>query len=175
MFLKDLYNYSKPAFYGFIGFLMAFIFLNYKWGMVAAPVFQFGMYSKPVSIKDTQTVYKVYLNEKPADLSKFGFTERDILLVSLENYQKSFPINESVYLTMNRILSAAGANGLMKREVYVKDANYTEFNYWYKKLLQEIAGYPVNSAVVTRSVYVSDSAGFKQISLPENIFPFGTQ
>lgn len=175
MFLKKLYYYSKPAFFGFIGFLAVFAFLNYKWGMVAAPIYQFGMYSEPMNRRDTQTVYQIYINKKPVKLAQFTFTERDILLISLENYQKSFQVNESVYLTMNRILSKAGVGKLMKREVYVKDTAHTQFNDWYKKLLQEKMGYPVTSALVTRSLYSYERTGFKQISQPENIFSFGTQ
>ncbi len=174
MFIKDLYNYSKPAFYGFFGFLIVFIYLNYKQGIVAAPLFQFGMYSKPVSIKDTQSVYKIYLNGKLDDLSQYSFAERDILLVTPENYHKSFAINESVFQSMHRIFSAAGPNAFIKRSAYVYDENYAEFNDWYKLLLQKIAGYRVNEAVVTRSRYISDNTGLKQISAPENIFPFGT-
>lgn len=170
MFLKKLYHYSKPAFFGLIGFLVLFTFLNYKWGIVAAPIYQYGMYSKLMHSKDTQIVYRIYINNKPFNLTELSFTERDILLISPENYQKSLRVNEEVYLTMNRIFSMAGASGIMKRE----DPHVSQFNEWYKNLLEKKIGYPVKTAVVTRSSYIYQDSGMIQISKPENIFSFGT-
>lgn len=175
MFLKDLFNYSKPAFFWFIIFLVSFAFLNFKWGLVAAPIYQYGMYSQRMFLRDTQTVYKIYINNKELALSKYTFTERDKLLGSLVNYKRSHEANELVYVNIKNVLSKAYVGKLMDRKTYVKDTINDKFTIWYNELLQQKVKESIKKVVVSRSYYTYTLNGIQQISPPENIYSFGTE
>ncbi len=52
MFLKKLWYYNKALFSFVTAFIIAMAIIMYKWGIVATPVLQFGMYSSKFYTSD---------------------------------------------------------------------------------------------------------------------------
>ena len=143
MFLFKLYNYSKLLFIVLILLLLAFVFINVKWGAVATPIYQYGMFSGPMHVKDTQTVIHFFINDKIVDISKYPFAERDLLLVSFNRYTDQEQKNTSVYGTMKTLLSPLGIDHLIKRPDYTNQLTDDAFREWYRTLLEGVVKYPV--------------------------------
>jgi hypothetical protein len=171
MFIKKLYQHNKTAGFVFIAFIALYIFINYKWGVVATPVFQYGMFSTPFYLRDTQTAYRIYVNNKEIDITKHAFAKRDMLLVSLENYEKEKVVNTEVFLTMRQLLKKTGVGFLMKQTYYSNSINDTTFTIWYKKLLEQIVGYPVINIAVFRQKVILKNSLVQPVSSPEKL-PF---
>ncbi len=169
MFIKDLYQYSKTVFIAFVLFIVLFIFINYKWGAVATPVYQYGMFSSVFNIKDTQTVYHIYVNDKKLDITQYHFAERDMLLISLENYAKALKNNSAIFFTMKHLLDKTGAGNLMQQQNYSNTISDATFTVWYKKLLQQTIGYPVLRAAVFTQNYIWEGGSIKPVSTPQKL------
>lgn len=151
MFLKELYRHSKAACFIVVAFLLAFIYIFLKWGIVATPVLQYGMYSAPVHISDTQEVYMIAVNKKFVNCGALSFMDRDILQVSLAEYEKQATVNSSVYNTMHKFL---GFTGLMDPDKYSNHLTDVEFTKWYKTKLEKITGGAVDSLSVYKQKYL---------------------
>ncbi len=151
MFLKQLYGYSKTGCIIVVTFLLAFIYINFKWGIVAAPVFQYGMYSSPVHISDTQTVYMVEANKKIINGAELSFTDRDIVQLSLADYEREGFVNETVYNTMHRFL---GFTGMMDHYKFINHTNDTGFTKWYHAKLEKITGSSIDSLAVYKQHFL---------------------
>jgi|SRR5690606_26552904 len=124
MFLRDLYRHSRLLFLLFAGFLFSFIFLNIKWGIVATPVYQYGMFSKPFYLSDTFDVFEFYIEDEQIFLNDLHFTERDLLLVSLERFKRVKEGNRQVFETISRFIPLP---------VSTKNIPGTDqFNEWYR-------------------------------------------
>jgi hypothetical protein len=167
MFIKRLYRHSKILFFAFVLFIVAFIFINYKWGLTATPIYQYGMFSSKFYIKDTQSVFKIYVNEKLLDITKYSFAERDIMLVTLEKYGQQVNNNEAVYTVMKKIPQQFGITmpvGLYR--CMVADKNFTG---WYKKSLQQIIGYPVKKLEVYKQQVAWGNDAVQEITSPTKL------
>lgn len=166
MFLKQLYTYSKTAFLAFAAFILIYFFVNYKWGAVATPIYQFGMFSTKFYLKDTQSVFKIYVNDKVLDITAYHFAERDMLIVSLENYMKQEGVNKNIYTTMVKI---PGFNRLMKPEYYSNNISDIFFTAWYKHLLQQITGKPVEKLEIYRQKVLWYNNRLNESTIPQKL------
>jgi len=171
MFLKKLYRFNKTAFFSLLLFLIAFIYLNYKWGVHSTPVYQYGMFSSKFYMKDTQTVFKIYTDGRLLDITKYSFIEADRLFVSLQNYAKQKNVNESVYNVMKQIPAKIVAAGVMKHEFYTNDVTDEIFTKWYRQLLEKITGQPFIKLEVYRQKVLWYNNTLKEIASPEKL-PF---
>lgn len=169
MFLKKLYRFNKTAFFSLLLFLIAFIYLNYKWGVHATPVYQYGMFSSTFYMKDTQTVFKIYTNGQLLDVTKYSFIEADRLFVSLQNYAKQKNANESIYNVMKQVPAKIGFAGMMKHEVYSNDLTDEAFTKWYRQLLEKITNKPVTKFEVYQQKALWHNNALKEIASPEKI------
>ena len=151
MFLKELYRYSKTGCFMVIAFLLAFIYINVKWGVVATPVLQFGMYSAPFHIKDTQEVYMVEANKKLINCGELSFTEGDIVQIFLHDYERQQAVNAAVYTTMHNY---PGLSGLMNYSNFTNHITDTVFTRWYKRKLEKIIHETVDSLSVFKQEFV---------------------
>ena len=79
MFLKKLYQQNKFLFVAVIVFLSTYLFLNFKWGVIATPVQQYGMFSGKFIIEDPLPVYLVKANGKLINNALLSPIERDLL------------------------------------------------------------------------------------------------
>lgn len=166
MFITQLYKYSKTACLAFLAFILVYIFINYKWGAVATPVYQYGMFSTKFYMKDTQTIFKIYTNDKLLDITAFHFAERDMLIVSLENYSKQGKVNNSIYNTMNKI---PVLGKMMKQEFYTNNISDTVFTAWYSELLQKVSGKPVEKLEIYRQKVLWYNGFLNEITPPQKL------
>ena len=174
MFLKKLYYFNKTAFTLLLLFVFTFIYINYKWGATATPVYQYGMFSSKFYIKDTQMAFKIYVDDKLLDVTKYPFAKRDMLFVSLENYTEQKNINATVYGVMKKIPEKIGLTGLMKPEVYANSIDDETFAKWYRKLLEKITGQPIIRLEVYQQKVLWQNSVLKEIAPPEKLSFFVT-
>ena len=163
MFLKELYKYSKTGFFIAVTFLLAFIYTFIKWGTVATPVLHYGMYSAPVHVSDTQKVYLIAINNKPVSPGTFSFMDRDILQVSLSDYERQAAVNSSVYNTMHKFL---GFTQLMDKDKYSNHLTDAEFTRWYKTKLEKITGNSVDSFSVHKQYFLWQQDDLRPLGTP---------
>ncbi len=169
MFLKKLYNFNKATFFLLLLLLSIYIYINFKWGVTATPVYQYGMFSNKMYLKDTQTVYKIFADDKLLDLSTLSFEKRDMLLVSLQNYSKQIVVNDAVFNTMKLAPQKIGVPGLMKPGRYRNTLTDENFTRWYKKLLAQITGKKIQSFSVYQHQTLWNNNILKVLTPPQKI------
>ncbi len=169
MFIKNLYRYNKVMFFGFVVFIIAFIFINYKWGMVATPVLQYGMFAGTFHLKDTQTVYIVEANHKVINNGEVSFTNRDIIQVYIDNYQRHKAVNQSVFTTMKKYISYIGLSSLMNNDKYTAAITDSVFTNWYRTKMETITGEPIQSMAVYRQHFVWQDKALAAIDAPSKL------
>ena len=104
MFLVRLYKFNRLAGIVSIFLLLGFLYLNYKWGLVAAPLFQYGMYSQPVPIEGERTIYRILNAEGIDQMPRLHYSERDQLAHYL-NGMSNLTNNEHVRSVFMPVLS----------------------------------------------------------------------
>ena len=166
MFLTKLYRHSKMGFLIVIVFLFAFVYINYKWGVVATPIYQYGMYSAPFHIRDTQEVYLVRVNGKVVDCGKLSFADRDIVQLYLSNYEKQARVNEVVYRTMNKYLNFTRSIGADYSSKFCNNISDTVFTSWYRAKLEKIINKRVDSMSVYKVYYTWQENHLRAIDSP---------
>lgn len=154
MFLRRLYRHHRTYFFAFCGFVSCFLFLNYKWGFYATPLYEFGMFSKPYHRGDSQKLYKIFVNNRLLDMGKYSFTQRDMLLWPLEAYQAQKEKNASVLATMKNGFSKFGLAAPFSEGTYCNQINDADFTAWYTKLLEKTIGYKVHRLELYSQQYV---------------------
>ncbi len=145
MFFKELYRHSRAGCFIVAVFLLAYIYINAKWGVVATPVLQFGMYSSPFHTKDTQEVYMVKANEKMINCAELSFSECDIVQLFLHDYERQLSVNTAVYNTMHNY---PGLHSLMSYKNFTNQVTDKVFTSWYKQKMEKIIGEPIDSLSV---------------------------
>lgn len=163
MFIRKLYQYNKTACRLFIAFIAAFAFINYKWGITAAPILQFGMFSSPMYLKDTQTVYLVVADGERIDCSKLSLTNRDIIQIYPADYLRSKEVNVAVYNTMQPYI---GFTGLMQLDKYNPKVSDSSFTNWYKQKVQAILKKRVDSLQVFKQDFIWQGNSLQPIGSP---------
>lgn len=151
MFFKELYHYSKPGFGGILLFLFTYFLINYKWGVVAAPVFQFGMYSSKFHINDDREIYQLQVNGKPLDYSKLSFTDIDKIQFFLARYEKQTVVNESVFKTIQKY---PVFSHVMNWNEFSNHLSDHAFSIWYKALLEKILNTKIYSLTASKQQLV---------------------
>ena len=150
MFIGKLYRHSKPMFLLFVGFLFAFVFINYKWGMVATPVLQFGMYSGKHLLTDSIVVYSVIANNKKIEPSQISAGENDFIQTYLELYPTHRENNSLISAILNKYL------GLMPGPRQLPEHPVTDkvFTEWFSKKMQALVPEPIQSLQATRQQFI---------------------
>ena len=169
MFIKKLYQYSKAMFFAFTVFVLAFVVINYKWGLVATPVLQYGMFSGVFHAKDTQTVYIVEANHKFINNGKISFTNRDIIQVYIDNYQRYKEVNWSAYNTMKKYIGYAGLSSFMTTDKFAPLVSDTLFTQWYRSKMETIIGEPITTLNVYRQHFVWQDTALAAIDAPSKL------
>ncbi len=166
MFIKKLYDYNKTRCFAFVAFIIAFVFINYKWGVVATPVLQYGMFSGKVYLKDTQTVYIIEANHKIIDCAKVSIAERDMLQVYPDYYEKQNFKNEAAYTTMKKYIRYTGLLGLMNVDKFTNKITDSVFTNWYKLQIEKIINEPVLSLSVFKQHFLWKNTRLEPIDTP---------
>lgn len=167
MFFTKLYNHSKALFLIVVLFLIAFVFLNIKWGAVASPIYQYGMFSGKVRMSDTQKVYRIYVNDRLLNLTQYSVSDRDKLLSFLDQYKYEKQKNAATFTTMRRLLLHTGIGNIMHEKIYTNNISDVQFTVWYKSMLQQIVGYRVTKLAVYTQLFKWESVTLKPIGSPE--------
>ena len=169
MFIKNLYQYSKVMFFAFFLFVLTFIIINFKWGMVATPVLQYGMFAGVFHVKDTQTVYFVEANHKLINNGEISFTNRDIIQVYIDSYLRSKEVNWSAYNTMKKYIGYVGLSSLMTNDKYTAAITDTTFTNWYRSKMEGIIGEPIQSLIVYQQHFVWQDTALAAIDAPSKL------
>lgn len=169
MFIKEIWYFNKKATMFFIIFILLWCYINVKQGAVATPLLQYGMFSSPFYLKDTQTVLHIYVNDKMIDFTKFSMSERDQLQVGLEYYLAQKRDNEMVYIIMKRILSRGSIGNLMKEEMYTCKLTDEDFTKWYTKVIERITREKVVKLAAYYQKYVLQSGQLIAVTTPLKI------
>jgi hypothetical protein len=167
MFLKQLYHFNRWLFLCFAIFLLAMAFINYKWGMVATPIQQYGMYSAKVYTSDTQKVFQLNVNGKPIDFSKYSLTDRDMMQIPINDFERQAAVNNQAYTTMKSLFNKIGLGRLMPEQKFTNSTTNQQFTVWYKKQLEKRLGYAVDSLSVFDEHYVWQKDQLTRIGQPE--------
>ncbi len=107
MFITKLFRHSKPMGVCFSAFILLFLLINYKWGLVATPVLQYGMYSGKYRLTDTITFYNISINGQP-NVARMSGSESDQVQSYLDDYVFYKENNLQVYQTMSNYFSKFG-------------------------------------------------------------------
>lgn len=169
MFIKKIWNYNKKATIVFVLFILFWCFINVKQGAVATPLLQYGMYSSPFYLKDTQNVLHIYVNDQLIDFTKYSISERDQLQSFLEYYLAHKDNNVMVYTTMKRILSKVYFGKLMKEESYLCKLNDEDFSKWYIKVIERITQEKVFKLAAYYQKYTWQTGQLIAVSTPLKI------
>lgn len=148
MFFKKLYGYNKSFCLAVVVFLMAYFYLNYKWGLIATPIQQYGMFSGKQFLKDTFTVYTVSANGKSINETTISQIERDAIQSYPEYYKKQEVNNEVVFFTLKKYFEYAGISMGNQQYKYRNAINDSQFNKWFKTRIEKIINEPVHNPVV---------------------------
>lgn len=164
--MVKLYHYSKGLFVILVTFLLIFFYINYKWGVVATPIYQYGMYSSKLYTGDAYPAYTFEVNGKAIVLSKLPFPIRDQLIAGLERYL----ILEKINLKTIDALSPLYGYSQIDNDILAGRISSEVFSKWYEQWVGSIVGEQVNTLMVYKSM-VSWDNGLKFISSPEKIYP----
>ena|SRR6218665_323587 len=149
MFIKQLYHYNKYWLVVFLCFILAFIYINYKWGVVATPVYQYGMFGGSYAIKDTQLVYDVSINNEWVSPARFNFVQRDMIYYMTQKYEEQKRSQMQIYATLNRLYSKAGLGNMVSEAAYRNTATDKDFAQWLLQYIQK-ENDPAHLKVVVR-------------------------
>jgi hypothetical protein len=171
MFISLFYKYNKWSCTLFCLFILAFLFINYKWGVVASPVTGFGMYSKKVYLTDTQAVYFIKANNKLVEADKLSINDRDVLQIFLERYEKHTNINAYVYNLMVNYFSAIGLKNAVNKDAFFNTIDSTVFKNWYVTKISRMVKEPVAKIEIYKQQFVWKQDRFTSIDTLQKL-PF---
>jgi hypothetical protein len=169
MFFKKLYQHSKLLFLIFVSFLFAFVFLNYKWGVVATPVYQYGMYSGPMYLRDTLHLMQVNINGKKLNMGKYTFASKDKMLVMPDKYLKSLHQNKAIQQSLQRIFTPLGMWSLFNSDKFVQQVQPQIFMQWYRNQLQRFIHEEINSIEILQQDYLRQATHLVPLATPQKI------
>lgn len=133
MFLHKLYKYNKLLFFTCIFILFLFVYLNFKWGMVASPINQYGMFSEKFFIKDTHVIYSIQVNSNPILQHRLSAIDIDFIQSYPGSFESQRSKNEMVYGFMKKMLGP-----LLKDTSFLHcRVNDKEFYSWYTNMLHK--------------------------------------
>lgn len=172
MFLKQLYQHNKGLFLLLVLFVFAFVFLNLKWGMVATPVYQYGMFSGQVHLKDTLRLTQVQVNGKAIDMSDQHFVSKDKMLVMPQKYLSAMFQNAAVHTTMQGFFSKFGLGSLVALDAKDTLVNPRIFMGWYQQQLRAMLHKKIDSIQIVEQRLVWDGNKMLPLEIPQKMNAF---
>ncbi len=165
MFISRLFRHSKIAAICFVSVIVAFLYINYKWGVVASPLYQLGMFSRPVHTSDTLIVYTIHVDDKPLLLNELPFVHNDMLLVSLSRLEDHREHNLNVMGVFNKF-SLKMLKKPLSHETFTNKITDAQATDWFKNLLKSYQ-VQVSKLSVTSNRYVWINQQLTAIGSPE--------
>lgn len=161
MLLKKLYRFNKPLFLVVSGWLFFFVFVNVKWGMVASPIYQYGMFSSVHSLKDTQFAYRIVINNEFLMPSSLSFAERDVLYVTLDRCHLAAAQNLKVVNGIRPFLP--NITDTDKR--FFNSVSDAEFSIWYKGKVADVTNKKIETLEVYQDCFVKTEHGIELVKV----------
>ncbi|HNJ93908.1 MAG TPA: hypothetical protein PLS65_03995 [Ferruginibacter sp.] len=175
MFIKRLYRYNPFLFVAFILFLLAFLVVNYKWGTVATPVMQFGMYSKHYSVKDTQVVFLVDVNGKRIDAAALSLSDRDLFQIYPDAFFRQPAANTAARETMRKYLAPVGLDGYMSDKKFINPVADSSFWHWYGAMAAKVLDEPIQTMAVYKQAFTWGSGKLEPAGSPVKLYSLGIE
>ncbi len=173
MFIRRLYRYNKALCGLFAVFIILFVIINYKWGTVATPVLQYGMYSTVFTTKDTQTAYRVLANGQPINNATISLTSRDILQIYPDTYTRQARVNRDAYVIMERYFGYAGLSSLLKYDRFSNTISDSLFMSWYKAQAEKITGKKIKDLMVYQQHFTWNGSSLQPIDSTIKLYSLG--
>jgi hypothetical protein len=149
MLIKELYRHQRPLAIAITIWLIAFLVINVKWGMVSTPVYQYGMFSSQQYLKDTVTTYNIKVNKEALPLTSLSFAERDVLFLTLDRYLLSDQHNNKVMQNMHRFVTAKPGD-----ERYFLSLNDDQFFQWYHQIINRLWHKEIHSFTIHKEYFL---------------------
>jgi hypothetical protein len=135
-----------------IAFVVGQLFINYKHGVVASPLFHYGMYSEVMKTHNSYGVFEVVANGKVLAGKDFTPQQWDKILVPLRYYaQLNNVSNKLFYTDIKRLMNAAHL--APNEQQYAQECDAGKFMAWYKPYLSKIVNRPVENLNVRYRLY----------------------
>ena len=154
MFLKALIKFNKIYFLVSLILLLAFLFINYKWGMVAAPISHYGMYSGVYKTTTPITIYKHTVNGKVINFQNLSIIQNDFLQSFPAYYENEADINHAIFSNMIAYLSRLYLAQQNDSAKFLNRFSKEQFKSWYQYKLGEIVKSSIDSFSLMRQDYI---------------------
>ena len=159
MFLKALFKFNKMYLVITVLLLFTFLFINYKWGMVAAPISHYGMYSGVYKTQTPKTIYTHTINGKVINSQDMSIIQNDFLQSFPEYFQNESNINHSVFKTMQPYLQKLGVAKQKDSAKFLNHFTKQEFKNWYEQKLSAIVNNKIDSFSIQQQDYIWSATG----------------
>ncbi len=154
MFFKQLFIYNKYLFSILAIFIFATTVVFYKWGAVASPIYQYGMFSKNYYTSDTQLVYQIYNNNKAIDYKLYTQNQLDRVQQNIAKYLNQHKNNNAIYTTMKRALTPFYIGKLMSEQNYTHPISDKQFVNWLFTQLPNSTTVPNSTIKIKQQLYI---------------------
>jgi hypothetical protein len=149
VYLKRLYIQHKGWFLFVVCFIIAQLFIIYKWGVVCSPFYNYGMYSEVMKPAEKYKLINVEVNGKALQAKDFTpqYWDKIMLPLSLNNEQQQW--NSYVYKHVVQVYLHANDSS-----PYVNNYSSVQFQQWYKNYLQPILSTKIDSLKIRDTAYI---------------------
>lgn len=114
-------------------FLVGTKIVFYKWGAVATPIYQYGMFCEKFYMSDTQKVFQLYIDDKIISYKNYNQHDMDIVQEVIQNYINQKKSNPEIYTTLNRFYSKIGITSFINKKNYLNTISDEAFINWFAK------------------------------------------
>lgn len=163
MFLKALFKFNKIYFFVSLILLSAFLFINFKWGMVVSPISHYGMYSGVYKTQTEKTIYTHIINGKKLDPQQLTIIQNDFLQSFPAIYQTESGINNAVFNTMFPYLNKVGLASQNDSAKFTNHFSKGKFKNWYAEKLANITQHKIDSFRILQQQYIWQNDQFKPV------------
>jgi len=174
MFLKDLYLNSKKLFIVVTIFVITYLYINYKQGIIVSPIYEYGMYSAYSHLHDTLTAYHIYVNDKIVDPAILNLAERDLVFISPISFYTQAEQNNANFSTLYKVFNKMHFGKIMVKSNFENNILQIDFLNWYRKLLQQVLSITINRFAIYKQSYIYQDNNIKVISSPQILYHFDT-
>ena len=154
MFLKALFKFNKIYFLVSLLLLAAFLFINYKWGMVAAPISHYGMYSGVYKTQTPKTIYTHIVNGETINSQNITIIQNDFLQSFPAYYENERDINRAVFKTMLPYMNRLGLAHEKDSAKFLNHYSKEKFKTWYEQKLIGIVKNNIDSFRILQQDYI---------------------
>ncbi len=154
MFLKKLYIHNKVLFFSVTAFLVAYLYLNYKWGIIATPVQQYGMFSGRHNLQDSLPVFTIRANGKIINNAGLSPIERDLLQSFPVYYMEQQKTNDATFYALKKYLFFKSIFSESRHQYkFYNEINDSVFTEWYTTKVGGIIHEKLTSIEVYQQIF----------------------